>query len=131
MTLYTQSITINIAPDKLYDFLSRPENLPKWAIFCHDISLQGNDWIATTDFGDAKIRFNTDANLGVIDFYISKTPGIEMPSYSRILPNENGSEYLFMHFRPSDIPADVYEKKVVGQIEQELSDIKQLMEVDK
>jgi hypothetical protein len=128
MKSYTQSITVNASPQKLFHFLANPANLPKWAIFCHGISLQGTDWMVQTDFGAAKIRFDIHEKLGIIDFYISLTPNLEMPSYSRILPNETGSEYLFTHLQPSDIPDDVYVRDVVGMIDKELAAIKQLME---
>ncbi len=127
MKSYTQAITIQVSPKKLYHFLSNPANLPQWAVFCHGISLQGADWITQTDFGPAKIRFDTHENLGIVDFYLSVTPGLEMPSYSRILPNENGAEYLFIHLQPTDISDEDY-AKIVATIDQELLQLKQLME---
>ena len=84
--------------------------------------------MAETDQGEVQVVFVTDRVLGVIDFYISLTPGIELPSYSRVLPNDTGTEYLFTHFQPSDMSNHTYEKYVVDALEEELQGLKKIIE---
>jgi hypothetical protein len=54
-------------------------------------------------------------------------PDVEGVANSRVLPNDEGSEYIFTQFQAPDMPNDVFH----GQIEslkQELVLIKQLVE---
>jgi hypothetical protein len=45
----TLSISIDCHPAKVYEFVSNPENLPKWATaFCKSVRKSGNDWIMET-----------------------------------------------------------------------------------
>jgi hypothetical protein len=128
MKSHTQSVTINLAPHRLYDFLAKPENLPKWAIFCHGIRFEKEKWIANTDHGEVDIAFVTDSQVRVIDFVISTGPGVALTSYSRVLANDTGAEYLFTHFQPSNMSDDVYQKQVIEPLEEELLGLKKLME---
>jgi hypothetical protein len=48
----TLSVSIRCSPDKVYEFVTNPENLPKWAQgLGRSVRKQGPDWIVETDFG--------------------------------------------------------------------------------
>ena len=54
----TLSVSINCDPKKLYEFVSNPENLPKWAkMFCRSIKKSKGGWIVETPQGPVKVRF--------------------------------------------------------------------------
>lgn len=109
----TQSVTLNCNPKRAFEFLANPENLPKWATsFCRDIRLEGDIWIAETPQGQLEIRYVTDAELGVIDYYISPAPGIEMIAPSRIVQNTDGAEYIFTQFQPTGMPDEVFQAQI-------------------
>ena len=45
----TLSISIDCQPARVYEFVSNPENLPKWAkAFCKSVTKSNDDWIMET-----------------------------------------------------------------------------------
>jgi hypothetical protein len=124
----TQSISIKAPTEDVYDFLSNPANLSEWATgFCMSIRQDNNRWLAKTPQGEIEVRYSTNSSLGIIDFHMFPAPDVEGVANSRVLPNDEGSEYIFTQFQAPDMPNDVFH----GQIEslkQELVLIKQLVE---
>ena len=111
----TQSVTIEVAPSHVFAFLAEPENLPLWAVgFCRSIRQDtGADrWIVTTTQGDVPIRFAALEAAGTIDFYFTPVPGAELAAFSRVVPNGDGSEYIFTQFQSSGMPDEVFEAQV-------------------
>lgn len=67
----THTLSINASKDRTFDFLSRIENLPKWAtLFCRrlDRDAQGRDKVITPQ-GEMFFQIRSDADTGVIDMY--------------------------------------------------------------
>ncbi|TMI90120.1 MAG: hypothetical protein E6H00_08005 [Bacillati bacterium ANGP1] len=127
MRANTEHVTINVDHRHLFAFLADPGNLPKWAVgFCRAIRRDGDRWFVQTPQGEVAIRYLTNPNLGTIDFYISLGPGIEVAAFSRIMPNGNGSEYVFTQFQASSISDDVFEAQVRA-LKEELVVLRALM----
>jgi uncharacterized membrane protein len=124
----TQSISIDASIEEVFGFLSNPGNLPKWATgFCKDIRQESSRWIAETPQGEMEVRYATNSNLSIIDFHMFPAPDVEGVAYSRILPNGEGSEYVFTQFQAPGMLDEVFQ----GQIESlkgELVLLKELME---
>lgn len=119
VTSDTQAVGIDGPIEQVFDFLADPANLPKWAVgFCHSIRRDGDRWIVTTKAGEAGIRFVTNREFGVVDFYISPTPGFEAAAFSRVLPRGAGAEYLFTQFQPSGMPDDAFAGQVQALVEE-------------
>lgn len=109
----TQQVTIDVDHRHVFAFLADPGNLPKWAVgFCRAIRRDEDRWIAQTSQGDVAIRYVTDPDLGIIDFHIFLGPETEVTAFSRVLPNGDGSEYVFTQFQPSGMPDAVFEAQV-------------------
>src|SRR5262249_7739945 len=112
----TQSVVLDAKPEHVFEFVANPENLPKWAVgFARSIARDrdGDGWIVETASGPARIRYVTDAKHGVIDFHISPAPSLEITAYSRVVPNGEGAEYLFLQHQAPGMPDEVF----AGQIE--------------
>ena len=96
----TLSVSINCPPDRVYAFVSNPENLPRWAAgLCKSVRKSDEGWIVETAQGPMNLRFAEDNGLGVLDHYVSPAPGTEIYAPMRVLPNGPGSELLFTLFR--------------------------------
>jgi hypothetical protein len=96
----TLSISIDCPPDRVYAFVSNPENLPGWAAgLCKSVRRSGSGWIVETTQGPMNLRFAEDNDLGVLDHYVSPAPASEIYVPMRVLPNGPGSELLFTLFR--------------------------------
>ena len=123
----TEHVTIDVDHRELFAFLADPHNLPKWAVgFCRAIRREGERWVVQTHRGEMTIRYATDPGLGIIDFYISPAPGTEAAAFSRILPNGQGSEYVFTQFQSPEMPDDVFERQVRA-LKEELVVLRALM----
>ncbi|HEX2715788.1 MAG TPA: hypothetical protein VHM88_26695 [Candidatus Acidoferrales bacterium] len=109
----TEQVTINVDHRHLFAFLADPNNLPRWAVgFCRAIRRDGDRWFAQTSQGEVAIRYDTHPDLGIIDFHISLAPGTDVTAFSRVLPNGDGSEYVFTQFQAPGMPDDVFEGQV-------------------
>jgi hypothetical protein len=96
----TLSVSINCPADKVYAFVSNPENLPGWAAgLCKSVRKSDAGWIVETTQGPMNLRFAKDNDLGVLDHYVSPAPGVEVYVPMRVLPNGPGSELLFTLFQ--------------------------------
>jgi hypothetical protein len=89
----TLSVSIRCSPGKVYEFVTNPENLPKWAQgLGQSVRRQGPDWIVDTPQGPMKIRFADKNRFGVMDHYVTAPSGDEIHVPMRVLPNGSGSE---------------------------------------
>lgn len=98
----TQSVTIATTPEEVIDFVADPENLPKWATgFAQSIRRENDHWMVTTPQGDVTVQIETDPDRGIVDYVMSPAPGVTLTltAYSRVLPNEDGAEYVFTQFQ--------------------------------
>jgi len=96
----TLSVSINCPPDRVYAFVSNPENLPEWAAgLCKSVRKSDAGWIVETTQGPMNLRFAEKNDLGVLDHYVSPAPGVEVYVPMRVLPNGSGSELLFTLFQ--------------------------------
>src|SRR5574341_1056014 len=94
------SIRINRPADVVYDFMSVPENFPKWASgLGKSLTKIDGEWIAETLQGPVKIRFTERNAFGVLDHYVMPRPGLEIYIPMRVISNGAGSEVLFTLFR--------------------------------
>jgi hypothetical protein len=118
----TRAITIEAAANEVFAFVIDPENLPRWAVgFCRAIRRDGETadrWIVTTAQGDLAIRYVTDPARGTIDFYLCPAPGIEVPAFSRVVPNGKGTEYVFTQFQSPGMSDEVFEGQVRALVEE-------------
>jgi hypothetical protein len=124
----TLSVSIGCQPNKVYEFVSNPENLPKWAQglgkSVHKIDA---DWIVNTPQGPVRIRFVEKNNLGVLDHYVTTAQGVEVYVPLRVLSNGTGSEVLFTLFRLPEMSEEKYAEDL-KLVEQDLRALKDLLE---
>jgi Polyketide cyclase / dehydrase and lipid transport len=126
----TQTISIRARPDIVVDFLGDPRNLPRWAVgFARSVRLDGDRWIVSTARGEVPIRIVSDRRLGVVDFHMSLVPGREAVAASRVVPSEDGAEYVFTQFQEVDMPDEVFARSVQA-LAHELTVLKALLEIE-
>lgn len=93
------SVSINRPAEEVYEFVSNPENLPRWAAGLGDsIRLVDGEWIAESPVGDIKVEFAEKNNLGVLDHFITLQSGETFYNPMRVFPNDQGSELIFTLF---------------------------------
>jgi len=124
----TLSISIGCRPDKLYVFVSNPENLPRWAAgLCKSIRKSGAGWIVETTQGPMNVRFVKNNDLGVLDHYVTPVPGVEVYVPIRVLPNGSGSTMLFTLFQLPGMSDEKYAEDA-GLVTRDLETLKRVLE---
>ncbi len=105
----TLSVSIRRPPAAVYEFVSDPTNLPRWApAFCLGARRDDQGWIVETPQGPVGFRFVEPNALGVLDHYVQPATGAEVYVPMRVVANqggatEDGSEVLFTLFRTPDM----------------------------
>lgn len=124
----TLFVPVDCDPKKVYEFVSNPENLPKWAkAFCLSIKKLNGEWIAETLQGSVKFRFAEKNDFGVLDHYVRLSSDVEVYVPMRVIPNGEGSEVAFTLFRPMDMSEDEYAENIKW-VEQDLKTLKDVLE---
>ena len=103
------SVSINQDFDHVYEFLSLPENFPKWASgLAGSLRKVDEEWIAETPEGLMKVRFSEPNNFGVLDHWVSPSSEVEIYIPLRIVPNGNGCELILTLFRLPGMSAEKF-----------------------
>jgi len=124
----TLSVAINCDRKKVYEFVSNPENLPKWAkMFCRSIKKSNGGWIVETPQGPVKVRFIRKNEFGILDHYVSPAPGVEFLVPMRVVPNGSGSEVIFTLFQLAGMSDEEFAQDI-GWVEQDLSNLRSIVE---
>ena len=98
------SIAINRAAEEAYEFLSAPENFPKWASgLAGSLRRVGEDWIAETPEGRAVVRFSERNSYGVLDHALTLPHGTTVYVPLRVVPAAEGCELVLTLFRQPDM----------------------------
>jgi len=130
MTFKSQHISISISrpPDQVYDFVSNPENLPKWATgLAGSIKNVNGEWIADAPIGKVKIRFADRNTFGILDHDIILESGVKIHNPMRVVPNGRGSEIIFTLFRQPDMSDEKFSEDAKW-VEKDLRILKDLLE---
>ena len=124
----TVSVSIECPPSTVYEYVSDPGNLPRWATaFCRSIRQSGAGWVVDTPQGPMTVRFIGRNELGVVDHYVKPAPGVEVYVPMRVVSNGPGSEVMLTLYRRPDMSEEQHAVDV-GLVEQDLRHLKDLLE---
>jgi hypothetical protein len=98
------SVSINRSAVQAYEFLSVPENFPKWASgLAGSLRRDGENWVAETPEGRAVVRFSERNAYGVLDHAVTLPHGTTIYIPLRVVPSGNGCELVLTLFRRPDM----------------------------
>ena len=123
------SVSINSSFNEVYQYISNPENLPKWAAGLADATLKnsGDEWTTNSPMGKIKIKF-VDKNLfGVVDHDVTLPSGEVVHNPLRIVKNSIGSEVIFTIFHRAEMTQDEFYKDC-ELVHKDLMKLKSLLE---
>jgi hypothetical protein len=125
----TQSVTIAARPEDVLAFVGDGENLPRWAIgFAKSVRRCEPGWIVMSGQGDIPTSIVVHGTSGTVDFHMQSARGIEATAYARVVPNGEGSEFIFTQMQQPDVPDEVFDQ-LVAAVGHELVALKALLEV--
>jgi len=129
--LATLHISIGIGRpfDQVYDFLSRPENFPRWASGLGQSfhALGGMLWSVETPVGVMKVQFSEPNGYGILDHTVLPQEGDPMHNPMRVIANDGGSEVIFTLFRRPGMSAEQF-KADADWVRKDLATLKCLLE---
>ena len=98
------SVAILRPAAEAYEFLSQPENFPKWASGLGRALRQvDGEWIADTEQGPARVRFSEPNTFGVLDHAVVLPQGRSVYVPLRLVPKGGGCELVLTLFRQPDM----------------------------
>lgn len=123
---HTRSVSIAADPGEVLAFLADPHNLPRWApSFARSVTERDGQLLVDTGQGDLPISLSVSQEQGTVDVLSVANPRVG--AFSRVLPNGDGSEYLFtMLFAPDADAAAVDAQMAV--VDEELQAVRALCE---
>ncbi|WP_232717787.1 SRPBCC family protein [Gordonia metallireducens] len=91
------STVIGASTEDVYEFISDPDNLPKWAagLASSEVVRRGDDLLAESPMGTVTVRFVPRNTLGVVDHDVILPNGDTVHNPLRVLPHPDGAEVVF------------------------------------
>jgi hypothetical protein len=123
---HTRSISIAADPAEVLAFLADPHNLPRWApAFARSVTERDGQLLVDTGQEELAISLSVSRERGTVDVLSAAEPRVG--AFSRVLPNGDGSEYLFtLLFAPDADETAVQAQLAV--VDQELETVRALCE---
>ena len=91
------STVIGASAEAVYEFVSDPGNLPKWAagLVGSEVVRRGDDLVAESPMGTVTVRFVPRNTFGVVDHDVILPNGDTVHNPLRVLPHPEGAEVVF------------------------------------
>jgi len=111
----SRTVTAVLAAPKaeVFDYLSRIENLPKWATeFARELKYEGNKAKVVNGLGEFYLRIDADPDTGVIDMRAGPAENDLALFPTRVLElPDNRSAYTFTMFKAPGMPDELFESQ--------------------
>lgn len=125
---YHVSVSINRPADKVYEFVSNPENLPLWASgLGESITFVNGEWICDSPVGKIKVEFVEKNSFGILDHFVTLQSGEIFYNPMRVFPNDAGSELVFTLFHRPEMSDELFAEDLMA-IKKDLETVKNLLE---
>lgn len=114
--------------DEAYAYARRPEHVPLWAAgLAGSLHRHGEEWIARTPAGEARIRFNPANAYGVLDHWVTLPgrPVVYVPL--RMIAAGRGTLVTFTLFRQPGMDDAMVERDAAAVVA-DLAALKRLLE---
>lgn len=122
------SVSISRPAEVVYDYVSNPENLPRWASgLAGTIELRDGEWISDSPMGRITIRFAERNPFGVADHVVTIATGETFVNPMRVLPDGDGSELVFTLRRADGVTDEDYERDA-ATISGDLDEVRRILE---
>src|SRR5262245_9705480 len=130
MNTSTHTLSLAASRERAFAFLSRIENLPKWATaFCRKlIALEDGRYKVITPQGEIFFRIDSDRRTGVIDMYGGPTEDAMAHWPARVIPlGRDESLFIFTALQYPGVSDGDFAAQCEG-LEQEFPHIKRYVE---
>jgi hypothetical protein len=124
----TISVQIGKPLAEVYAFAHVPQTFMKWASgLATTLHKEGDQWIADTPEGKARVRFSEENQYGVLDHWVSLPTGQEIYIPLRVIANDEGCEVGLTLFRLREVDDGAFERDA-ATVTKDLGVLKRLLE---
>jgi len=122
------SVSIDRTSSEVYEYVSNPINLPKWAAgLSGSIRKVDEDWIAESQMGTVKVRFVKKNKFGILDHDVMLPSGENIYNPMRVFPNNDGSELIFTLYQRPGMSYQMFDEDA-EIVRQDLERLKNILE---
>ncbi|MFL5946132.1 MAG: hypothetical protein ACJ74D_11965 [Gaiellaceae bacterium] len=113
MNNHTVTTVLDAPKERVFDFLARVENLPKWATeFARELKFENGRAKVVNGLGEFDVRIESDPETGVIDMYAGPSPDELALFPTRVVALSKGSSaYTFTMFQGRGMPDELFESQ--------------------
>jgi hypothetical protein len=113
MTNRTVTAVLDAPKEHVFDFLSRIENLPRWATeFARELRFEDGRAIVVNGLGEFHFSIEADADTGVIDMYAGPSEEELSLFPTRVVALPGGSTaFSFTMFQMPGMPDELFESQ--------------------
>jgi hypothetical protein len=99
--------------ERVYDYLSSIENLPKWATeFARELKVEQGRAKVVNGLGEFDFAIDADPETGVIDMYAGPSPDELALFPTRVVSlSETSAAYTFTMFQAPGMPDELFESQ--------------------
>ena len=109
----TVTTVLPAAPERVFDYMSDVENLPRWATeFARELRREGDRWIVSNNLGELVFEIRADERTGVIDMLAGPSEDELAVFPTRVVGLPDGSTaYSFTMFQGPGMPDELFESQ--------------------
>src|SRR5262245_34197543 len=109
----TVTTVLDAPRERVFDYLSRIENLPRWATeFARELRYENGKAVVVNGLGEFLFSIDADPGSGVIDMHAGPTEDELGLFPSRVVELPDGrSAYMFTMFQSPGMPDEVFESQ--------------------
>lgn len=113
MTSRTVTSVFQAPGDAVFGYLSKIENLPRWATeFARELKREGDRFKVVNGLGELYFEVDADPKTGVIDMYAGPTVDELALFPTRVVPLPGGrSAFTFTMFQAPEMPDELFESQ--------------------
>jgi len=116
MNTSTKTVHLNAAPDQVFGFLSKVENLPKGATnYCTEVKREGDDYKVVTQNGDMFMKIDSDVKTGVVDMAGGPQKELMAPWPARVAALPDGTSlFVFTCLQMPGVSDEEFAQQCTG-----------------
>jgi hypothetical protein len=109
----TVTTVLDVPSDRVFDYLSSVENLPRWATeFARELKFEDGKAKVVNGLGEFFVSIEADRETGVIDMYAGPTEDELALFPTRVVPLPDArSAYTFTMFQAPGMPDELFESQ--------------------
>ena len=109
----TVTTVVPAPPERVFEYMSDVENLPRWATeFARELRREDDCWIVRNNLGELVFEIRADAETGVIDMLAGPSADQLAVFPTRVVGLPDGkTAYSFTMFQGPDMPDDLFDSQ--------------------